>query len=442
MKRLRQPLSALGALMVILLSGCANPAGHEGWLQSQRVVESITSTQLPLRHIGDRPMWHFVATLTPAATIRDMQELAQAWTKRASKSELTLQRPATADQPAWVFTAKPATEQTEELWARFALLVGTWPSADVSLSGSATVRLPSCDPWEELGRSNIAKLVGVASFTFECGTGTAVALRRGSVPTTAHLTDLRNRARAVLSQVPQGTSWTVEADRPTGVLEIEVRTPDIPADPTPAVLAQQNVALTFTPTTAGGEVKVTVTGALDQRPVAREVAEWSWPTRVIVSPGTVELTGDLGQLPEVVPLAERHPRLSWQVSDSDVASRGNWVRGPGDQFGERARHYQALIDSGIEWTKIVLHHNQGRPTLSVEVDGPADWRVVVEAVRNVGWAGDLQVEIGLGYPQVVFTATATGPAREPILAGTRTAPDPERHPELVAIVDAWNATAA
>lgn len=201
--------------------------------------------------------------------------------------------------------------------------------------------------------------------------------------------------------------------------------------------------MTLRPTDSVVPVAVTVTGEVDLRGVARATTELTWLDSIEVDSqrGSVELRGDPGRIGGIVPLADRHPELSWWLAESGQERR-NWVRSPGSEFGERARQYQALVESGIDWTSIVLHHNQGRRTMSLEVAETGDWRPIVEAIRDVGWPGDMRVGLGSGYPGVEFTSTATGPARDAEVANNQVAPESQRHPELIEIISAWDATAS
>lgn len=299
---------------------------------------------------------------------------------------------------------------------------------------------------EELARINVAEVLARENgvpLIMECRTGGTVELSRHSAPTTDHLARLRDRTRAVLSHLPPATPWKVEADRPESSVRIEVSTPDIPTQTTSAVLAQEDAVLTIRPTDSVVPVAVTVTGEVDLRDVARATTRLTWLDGIEVdSQGrSIELHGDLGRIGEIVPLADRLPELSWWLAESEQGNR-NWVRSPGSEFGERARQYQALVESGIDWTSIVLHNNQGRRTMRLKVAEPDDWRPVIEAIRGVGWTGDMRVDLGSGYPGVEFTSTATGPARDAEVANNQVAPDPQRHPELIEIIRAWDATAS
>ncbi|WP_432560274.1 hypothetical protein [Granulicoccus sp. GXG6511] len=458
MNRPRRRWLALLAALALLFSGCGGPGGHERWLASQDVVASVSSTELPLRKLGDRRTWHVVATLTPEATIGDMAALVEAWPRRSNGSRLTLVRPLD-DGPELVFTAWPQEERTRARWRMFTRLHEAWPQARVRLGehgpddgapigAAAEVELARCDPWNELERIDVAEVLERKEFvglklTCAGAPGGTVRLSYRSAPGRAALAGLRDRARAVLSHLPPGTPWIATADDPGRPLRIEVETADIPSEPSQAVLARQDADLTIVTVDSGRPVEVLVTGGADLRVVARETIGLPAVERLEVDSRQrkVHTWAALDRVRELTPLATGHPDVTWWVTQHEERP-ANWVRASGAEFAERARQYQALTDSGIAWTSIVLHDNFGRPTLSVEVEDPSDWRPVVEAVRAVRWASDMSVEIGSGYPQVVFTSTSTGPARDAEVANSHVPPSQERHPELIAIIKAWDATAA
>ncbi|MDO5498123.1 MAG: hypothetical protein Q4F67_00405, partial [Propionibacteriaceae bacterium] len=422
------------------------PGGHERWVRSQDgvIADTVRSEENPGRKLGQRPTWRVAATLRPEAQLSDLAAIVAAWPARADGSTLVLTR---TGGPRLSFTAQPHAERNTARWETFEHLHRTWPTAGLTLARDAVVELDRCDPWDELDQIDAAEALGrphAPSLTLSCRipVATSVSLPPSNLQGTGELAGLRDRSRAVLSQLPGTAPWAVTVERPTRPLLIEVTTPDIPEAPSRAVLAEQRAELRIKQAEPAGRVTVLVTAESDLRPAARAVAALPWLDRIDINPGLgwVELRGDLGRIDELIPLAEQHPEINWWLAESGEGPV-NWVRAPGGEFGERARHYHALVDSGIEWTSIVLHHNAGRPTLSVEVADPGDWRPVVEAVRSVRWRGDLSVEIGTHYPGVAFTSTATGPARDAQVANNLVPPNPERHPELIEILKAWDATA-
>lgn len=443
------------AILALLLSGCTgSPAGHERWLRSQKIVTSVSSTEIPGRKLGQPATWEVVATLAGAADLAAMAQLVEAWPRRAHGSRLTIVRPASAAGPELTFTARPNSAATRTRWAVFTELQAQWPLAQLSMKETATLRLPGpCDPWDELARIDAVELLtrpDGPALSLGCQTPTegTVTLSRRSVPDAAELTGLRERTRAVLATLPADTPWVAAADDPARALQLEVTTGDVPANPTTAVLAAQRTELTIKTGAADLRIEVRVTGAADLRPAARAAAGAPTARRIEADSrtGTVHLWADLSKLSDIAEVAQHFPEQIWWATGSGdgatSAARANWVRATGAGFPERTRQYQALVGSGIPWTSIVLHENFGEPTLSVEVAGVTDWTPVVRAIRAVRWTGEMKVEIGSGYPAVEFRSTATGPADNPQIANALRPPNREQHPELIAIIEAWDATAS
>lgn len=443
-------IAAIGAVMALMLSACASSLeSQERWLRSKKVVASVTSDPVPGPYFLARTNWYVKATLVPEATIDDMAELAAAWPRRASGSYLTVIRPA-GEGPRLSFTARPEKHVTKALWAMFTLLHQTWPDGRVSVGDGTRVALRTCDPWAELSRLNVPDLMGDHTpwLTVECALPTqrAVTLKSKSISEASQVNDQRTRSEAVLSAFGDQTPWVVTVERGDRPLEIEVETPEIPTAPSRDVLARHNVQLTSTSPHGSGEVKVTVTGELDLRAAARTLTTLDPNSSIMADSriGTIEIQTGLDSLSAIESLASQHRDLEWEIIFSRDREPGQttsfWLRSNGGEFTERARQYRSLIDSGIPWTDVALHKNREKPTLSVEVD-TTDWGAVVAAIRAVGWEGDMKVEIGSSYPPVAFMSTATGPARDAEVSNNLATPDPERHPELIAIIKAWDATA-
>ncbi|HHV20241.1 MAG TPA: hypothetical protein GXZ30_01670 [Propionibacterium sp.] len=444
--------ASLGVLTLVL-GGCTanSPANHERWARSQSGVDSVSSERVPAVKLFDPPTWHVTATLQPNAAVADVEKLVEAWPKRAQGSMLTVVRPAGAG-PELSFTAWPRAESTQARWETFTQLHNVWPGArlsvgtDVERRESAVVGLERCDPWDELDRIDVPGMLArphSVRLAMECDgpVRASVRLTPRSVPDAATLTDLRERSRATLAPLPSDTPWITTADAPQRAIRVEVTTPDIPAEPSREVLAQQRADLEVVSSSAGRSIDVKVTGEHDLRAVARETIALPAVEGLEVDSRQREVHAwaDLHRLEDVTPLAARHPDLTWWVTQS--GDQPDWVRASGAEFAERTRHYAVLRDSGIPWRSVVLHGNFGEPAINLELDDPGDWRPVVEAIRAVGWQGDVHLQIGTQYPGVAFTSTATGPARDAEVAHNLRPPDPERHPELIAIIKAWDATA-
>lgn len=126
----------------------------------------------------------------------------------------------------------------------------------------------------------------------------------------------------------------MQVDNPGRAVRIGVSTPDLPARPSSAVLAQEDTEVTIKPTEPPGRVEVTVTGEADLCDVARTVTELPWLERIQADSRqrSIELRGELGQISEVVPLASRRPDLTWWLAESEDR-QPNWVRAPGAEFG-------------------------------------------------------------------------------------------------------------
>lgn len=445
----------LAILILALLAGVGCTTNTSRWLESKDFVESVVRSEIPGRKLGERTQWGVVATVKPTTSLAEIQSLVDGWPRRADSrgSQLTVIRRTGAVEHS--FTAYDSEAVNGQRWKSFTTLIETWPDAAIAMFSSAAagadlapgdrsrirVTLEDCSPWEEVSRLDVARIVATPmttglSVACRAPVDTRLVLTARSVSETTDLATIRDRAESVLAPFPPGTPWVVEADGDTQPLRVEVTTPEILDRPTQAELEIQQASLTIDT----GRAIVAVTRYADPRAAVRAALVLPWAARIEAAAGTraVMVRGDIAHLGELVPIATNHPLLTWYHQDPN---RPHWVRAPGAEFGERAEQYARVAAQPIDWGEVIVLRDRHIAEIHVTAPAGSDWQAVARAVRAADWSGTMRVVIGSGYPGVEFLSTASGPARDVAVANSHRPPTRDRHPELIDIVQAWDATA-